>query len=264
MIKLIAVDMDDTVLNSKLEMTEYTRNTIKAAIRKGICLTFATGRMYRSCRPFAEELGLDVPLITYNGALIKQAKSEKVILHQPVPLSTAQKIVAWAERANYYVQAYVHDKLYVRKLCDEALFYSKLANVEVFEVGDLSGFLSEAPTKLLLVAEEDNILKVERELKELCGSAVHLTRSKPTFLEILHPVVSKGNALAHLAGMLGFGRQEVMAIGDGCNDIEMLEYAGVSVAMGNAHPYVKAQADFVTASNEEDGAAKAIERFLGA
>lgn len=262
MIKLIAIDMDDTVLNNKLEITDYTRKVIKTAVEQGIYITFATGRMYGSCRRFADELGLEVPLITYNGALIKQVKTEKVLFHQPVPLSVAQQIATWAERAKYYLQVYVNDNVYVREQNDKADFYSNHAKVEVHAVGDLTAFLAEAPTKMLIMAEQDNIEKVERELQELCGPTIYMARSKPTFLEIVHPVVSKGNALAYLANMLDVKRQDVMAIGDGHNDLEMLEYAGFSVAMGNAHPHVKEQADFVTVTNEEDGAAKAIMHVL--
>lgn len=262
MVRLIAVDMDDTVLNNKLEITGYTREVIKEAVRQGVYVTFATGRMFRSCRPFAAELDLDIPLITYNGALIKQAKSETVLYHQPVPLTVAREIAAWSGRTRHHLQIYVHDKLYVREINEKALLYGNRAQVEVIALGDLAGFLTEAPTKMLVITDQDHITEVERELRDTHGQTVHLTRSKPTFLEILHPAVSKGEALAYLAGMLGVPREEVMAIGDGYNDLEMLVYAGVSVAMGNAQPYIKARADFVTLTNEEDGAAKAIERVL--
>lgn len=263
MVKLIAVDMDDTVLNNKLEMTDYTRKVIKKAVRQGVHVTFATGRMYCSCRRFADELALDVPLITYNGALIKQAKSAAVLYHQPVPLAAAREIVRWSERAGQYLQIYVNDTLYVRELNDLALGYGRRARAEVCAVGRLSQFLTQEPTKMLIITEQDQIAGIEQELRGLYGEAVHLTRSKPTYLEILHPQVSKGQALSFLADSLDIRREEVMAIGDGDNDLEMLAYAGVSVAMGNAHPHVQARADFVTGTNEEDGAAKAIERVLG-
>lgn len=262
MIKLIAVDMDDTILNNRLQLTDYTKSVVKAAMERDIHVTFATGRMYPSCRPFAEQLDLDLPLITYNGAMIKQAKSENLLFHQPVPLSVAREIVAWTEQTGHYLQVYVNDKVFVQTYNDKAALYSNHAKVEVHAVGDLNTFLTEAPTKMLLMAEQNNIVHVQQQMDQLFGDAINTARSKPTYLEILHPEVSKGAALAHLACLLGVRREEVMAVGDGYNDIEMLDYAGVSVAMGNAHPYVKERADFVTATNEEDGAAKAIERFV--
>lgn len=263
MIKLIAVDLDDTVLNSKLEITDYTKKTIRAAVDKGIHVTFATGRMFCSCRRFAEELELDVPLITYNGALIKHIKSEKVLYHQAVPLSSARKIAAWAGNFQHDLLLFINDNVYVRELNEKARFYANHAKVPVSEVGDLAAFLTEAPTKMLILEEADNMGIIERELQALCGNTVHRARSKPNFLEIVHPEVSKGKGLAYLADLLGVRQQAVMAIGDGYNDLEMLEYAGVSVAMGNAPPFIKERADLVTDTNEEDGAAKAIDQVLG-
>jgi Cof subfamily protein (haloacid dehalogenase superfamily) len=261
MIKLIAMDMDDTVLNSRSEISGRTKQVIKAAVEKGIAVTFATGRMYSSCRPFALELSMDVPLITYNGALIQRALSDEVLFHQPVPLTAAQQITRWAEEKGHHLQAYVNDRVYVCERNEKALWYGRHAGVEIYDVGSLVAFLQQEPTKMLIMAEPHTIDPIMGELQNLCGNAVHMARSKAAFLEIVHPTVSKGIALKYLAEQLGISRAEVMAVGDGYNDLEMLEYAGVSVAMGNAHQHVKDQADYVTESNENDGVARAIERL---
>jgi hypothetical protein len=262
MIKLIAMDMDDTVLNSKLEVSGRTKEVIRAAVAKGIFVTFATGRMYSSCRPFAMELELDVPLITYNGALIQRAMSNEKLFHQPVPLGVAQQIVQWTEQHGHHIQLYIDDKVYVKARNEYAIWYGNHAKVEIYDVGDLTAFLQQEPTKMLIMSDAARIDGLLGELQGLCNSAVYMARSKPTFLEIVHPEVSKAKALDYLAKQLGVEREEVMAIGDGFNDLEMLEYAGLSVAMDNAHPRVKEQADYVTASNENDGVAKAIEKFV--
>jgi Cof subfamily protein (haloacid dehalogenase superfamily) len=262
MIKLVAIDMDDTVLNAQLEISERTKAAIRAAVAKGAAVTFATGRMYCSCRRFALELGLDVPLITYNGALIQQAISGAVLYHQPVPITVAAKVTQWAEEHRHHLQLYVGDRVYVSKCNDKALWYGKHSGVEVYDVGSLTSFLTVEPTKMLMMVEILSIDGVMEELYKLCGTTIHMSRSKPTFLELVHPQVSKGHALAYLANLLGVERSAVMAIGDGCNDLEMLEYAGLSVAMGNADPRVKEQADYITDTNEQDGVAKAIEKFI--
>jgi Cof subfamily protein (haloacid dehalogenase superfamily) len=261
MIKLIAMDMDDTVLNNKLEISGRTREVIQAAVAKGIFVTFATGRMYCSCRRFALELGLDVPLITYNGALIQRVLSDEILFHQPVPFKEARKITQWAEQNSHHLQLYVDDRVYVRECNDKAVWYGHHAGVEMFAVGPLPEFIAKEPTKMLIMADADNLQQITAELRELCGNALSLTRSKPTFLEIVHADVSKGKALAHLAQSLGIERQEVMAIGDSYNDLDMIEYAGLGVAMGNAQQFIKERADFVTTSNNDDGVAEAIERF---
>jgi Cof subfamily protein (haloacid dehalogenase superfamily) len=261
MIKLIAMDMDDTALNNELEISGRTREVIQAAVAKGIHVTFATGRMYCSCRRFALELGLDVPLITYNGALIQRVLSDEILFHQPVPLKEARKIAQWADQNGHHLQLYVDDRVYVRECNDKAVWYGHHAGVEMFAVGPLSEFLSKEPTKMLIMADAEKLQQITRELRELCGDAVSITRSKPTFLEIVHPDVSKGKALAHLADFLGIERQAVMAIGDSYNDLEMIEYAGYGVAMDNAHQSIKERADFVTTSNNDDGVAEAIEKF---
>lgn len=262
MIKLIAIDMDDTVLNDSLEISGRTREAIHAAVANGVVVTFATGRMYCSCRRFALELGLDVPLITYNGALIQQAISGAVLFHQPLPLAVAAKITRWAEQQHLHLQLYVDDRVYVSESNDKALWYGRHSKVEVNAVGSLQGFLKAEPTKMLMMLDALSIEKVMQELNQLCGTAVAMSRSKPTFLELVHPQVSKGQGLAYLASLLGIEREAVMAIGDGFNDLEMLEYAGLSVAMGNAHPRIKEQADYITDSNEHDGVANAIEKFV--
>lgn len=262
MIKLVAIDMDDTVLNNRLEISGRTKAVIRAAVDKGIAVTFATGRMYCSCRRFALELGLDVPLITYNGALIQQAISGAVLFHQPVPITAAAKIIQWAEQHHHYLQVYIGDKVFVSERNDKALWYEKHSSIEVYDVGSLTSFVTAEPTKMLMMLDKLSIESVMEELGEICGSSVNMFRSKPTFLEMVHPQVSKGHSLAYLAKLLRVDRDEVMAIGDGYNDIEMLEYAGLSIAMENANPRVKEQADYITDSNEQDGVAKAIERFI--
>ena len=202
-IKLIAIDLDDTLLDNRQQLSPRTLAVLQQAMRNGVAVTIATGRMFQSALPFATELGIKLPLITYNGALIRQGDNGETIFHRPIETELAQELADLFRRRNWYLQKYVDDRLYVAELDENARFYADYANVEV----------------------------------------------------------NKGQALDFLAGRLGILQHEVMAIGDSMNDLDMIQYAGIGVAMGNANPTVRAAADFVTLGNSEDGVAAAVEKF---
>ncbi|SDF62979.1 Cof-type HAD-IIB family hydrolase [Sporolituus thermophilus] len=262
-IKLIAVDLDDTLLDNSLAVSARAREAIAQAVAQGITVTVATGRMYRSALPYARQLGLDVPLITYNGALIKAALSGEVLLHRPLAEDVAHEVLAFSRQRGWYIQVYLDDVLYVTELNERALYYETIAGVKAVPVGDRLYDLPGAPTKLLVMAEPADILRIQEEVQARFGDRLYAVVSKPNYLEMVHPAVNKGAALAFLAEMLGISRDEVMAIGDSHNDLDMLEYAGFGVAMGNASERVKAVAQAVTRGNDEDGVAEAIEKILG-
>lgn len=260
--KLIAVDMDDTLLDSSLNISERVMEAVRKVREKGIHITLATGRMFRSAKPYAEKLGINVPLITYQGALVKNALSEEVLMHRPVPLDLARQVVAVIKEYGYHINLYVNDNLYVEKMTPEAELYQKISRIKAHPVGDLLEFIQEPPTKVLAVADEQKIDVLLREVKPLFGSQLHITKSKPQFLEFSHPRATKGDALAMLAEQIGAGQHEVMAIGDGYNDVEMLKYAGLGVVVANARDEIKELADYVAPSNDEDGVAYVLEKFV--
>jgi Cof subfamily protein (haloacid dehalogenase superfamily) len=152
----------------------------------------------------------------------------------------------------------------MESLSEEGLFYSRLAGVEIKLIDDLIGGLEsyEAMKIMAISNNEETLLTIEQTLKTKYEDMLHITRSKPHFLEIMHPEADKAKALEIIAKHYGIERHEVMAIGDSYNDIEMLEWAGLGIAMGNAFETVKDAADFVTASNEEEGVAEALRRFV--
>ncbi len=261
-IKLVALDLDDTLLDSELKISPPTASTICRAIEQGVVVTLATGRMYRSAQPFALELGLDVPLITYHGALVKTSLTKEVLYHKPVPMELARKVISSVQEQGFDVNLYQNDELYVRKGNPRIQDYSDLAQVSYTEVGDLLSCMYTDTEKLLVIDEEEKLDRLAITLKELIGDKLHITKSKPFFLEITHPEATKGQALDTLANNLGITRREVMAVGNSYNDLDMLEYAGVGVVMGNARPEIKERADFVTLTNDEHGVAEAIKRFV--
>ena len=261
-VRLIAMDMDDTLLNSQLEISSRTRQALAKARRQGVAVTIATGRMFRSAWPYAQSLELTVPLITYNGALIKSAVTGNVDLHTPVPLAKAVEVLRLCRQHGWYIQTYVDDELYVREMDRYAREYSDLSGVEAIALGDKLYEPEQAPTKMLAMAEPEEVVRMEAFFRRHFAGTLNIARSKPTYLEITDPAVNKGVALSRLADSLGIEQHQVMAFGDSGNDWEMVRYAGWGVAMGNAGDPIKAVARLVTASNDEDGIAKVLEEYV--
>ena len=262
MIKLVALDMDDTLLNEQAVISPRNAAVIRQAVAQGVTVTIATGRMFCSARPYAEGLGLDVPLIAYNGALIRGTLSGETLLDRPIDAGLADEVLALFRERGWHIQAYVDDVLYVAQLNEWSETYSRLAKVPVTELGDAFYTMRQAPSKMLALAEPDQIAVISRTLQDRFGSQLCTAISKPTYLEIINPVVNKGTALAFLAERLGIEREQVMAVGDSFNDLDMITYAGWGVAMGNAPDPVKRQAQAVVSDNANDGVAEAFERFV--
>ncbi|MEG6523037.1 Cof-type HAD-IIB family hydrolase [Desulfotomaculum sp. 1211_IL3151] len=260
--KLIAIDLDDTLLNTNLTISPRNKEYIQRAKDAGIHITLATGRMYCSALPYAKELGLNLPLITYQGALVKEIQTDEILIHRPVPLDPAREVIQRCRQLGYHINVYVNDTLYVEKMSPEAAAYQKISGIPAHPVGDLLEFLKEAPTKVLLVGSSEKLDELEQEMTKQYSTSLHICKSKPHFLEFSHPQATKGHALDTLAKDWGLTPDQIIAIGDAPNDLEMLQYAGLGVAMSNGDPTVQALADYITSSNDHDGVAEVIEKFV--
>lgn len=263
-IRLVAMDLDDTLLRDDWTISPRVVKAIQKAQALGVKMTIATGRMPISARPYAEQLGLDVPVITYHGAMIQQVLSGDILFRRVIPSALATEIVEDVAGRGVYAQVYLKDRVITPRINDWSRDYERIAKVRI-EQADLSILLSQEPEgveKILLMAEEAELDQLAPLLRQCYGEKVHITKSKSCFLELTHCSVNKGVALAALAERLGIAQEDVMAIGDSFNDLEMIKYAGLGVAMGNARLEIKEQADIITASNEEDGVAEAIERYI--
>lgn len=263
MVKLIAIDLDDTLLDNSRRISPRVKAAVREAKARGVAVTLATGRMHRSALPYALELELDIPLITYNGALIKFSRSGETLFHCPLDAAVAGGVLGLFRRKSWYVQVYADDLLYVRERDANARRYEEVSGMEAVVVGDgLYDLGDRPPTKMLAIAEPADMDGLVGAVRELYGDRLYLATSKPNYLEILNPGANKGLALARLADYFGLDRREVMAIGDSLNDKEMLEYAGLGVAMHNAAAAVKSVADAVTGANDADGVAEAVEKYV--
>jgi hypothetical protein len=261
-IKLIALDLDDTLLDDRQQVTERTQEALRRAMGAGVAVTIATGRMFQSALPFARQLELKLPLIAYNGALIRDRISGETIFHQPIEIGLAQELADLFRQRGWYLQKYVDDRLYVAELDENARFYADYAKVEAIPLGTEFYRMTTAPTKMLTMGEPDELAAIAAEVAANYAGGLYLAPSKHRYLEIVDARVNKGRALGLLAGMLDIDASAVLAIGDSMNDVDMLEFAGIGVAMGNANAKVKSVADFVTSSNAEDGVAAAVEKFI--
>ncbi|MCZ8515556.1 Cof-type HAD-IIB family hydrolase [Paenibacillus filicis] len=262
MYKMLAIDIDDTLINDEKQITPGTAQALADALAHGVIVTLATGRMYASARQLASQLKLNVPLITYQGALVKNALDGRVLYERTVPQSAARKLFEYCERYGLHLQTYLDDVLYVKESNEKAKDYAALSNIPFTVYPAFHELADKAPTKLLIIDEPAKLDDIALELRELLGQEVHITKSKPHFLEIMHREGTKGHALSHLADHFGVELSQVIAIGDSWNDREMLEVAGLGVAMDNAVPALKEIADYVTRSNNEDGIQHVVEKFI--
>ena len=261
-IKLFVTDLDGTLLNRRHEISEANRRAVKAAVARGVVATIATGRMYASALPYAKRLEVDVPIITYNGALIKSVAGDVWFEKYLAPDAVAD-VYALCRQRGWYVQTYKDDALYFAERDVRAHRYEVAAGIKGQAVGGALYKMTEGVPKMLLItegsAQSDAFVEV---IQETLGVRVFATKSNPEYIEIVHPDVNKAAALTVLMERLGLTKDEVLAIGDSNNDLPMLKAAGTSVAMGNASEAIRALCTDVTADCDEDGVAKAIEKHI--
>ncbi|MEF2967041.1 Cof-type HAD-IIB family hydrolase [Paenibacillus sp. M1] len=262
MYKLVAIDIDDTLINDDKEVTPATQKALEQAVAKGAVVTLATGRAYASAQAVARQTGLNVPIITYQGALVKNLLDEQVLYERYVPKDAARKLFEYCIEHNLHLQTYIDDKLYAREENQKIIDYTILNKTKYYIEPDFSKLVEQPTPKMLIIDEPDYLDEIAPVLRELLGEGVHITKSKPHFLEIMHHEGTKGHALKFLAAHFGCDLSETIAIGDSWNDHEMLEAAGLGVAMGNAIPALKEIADYVTVSNNEDGVKQVIDKFV--
>jgi Cof subfamily protein (haloacid dehalogenase superfamily) len=264
-VRLIALDLDGTVFGDDLVISERTHQAIVAAQGKGVLVTIATGRMFRSARQVASDLGITGPLICYQGALVRSHPSGETLLHKTVPTPLALDVIRSTSNAGLHLNLYLDDELFVDTLTPEAAYYSSInRDLEVHEVGNLAAWLEcngGEPTKLVIVTDADQTDGVLAEFTSQFGEVLQVTKSHPRFTELTNIACSKGRALAFLAAHYRVPRAEVMAIGDGLNDLDMIAWAGYGVAMEGAPEAVVRVSRIVCPSIHLDGAADAIERY---
>jgi Cof subfamily protein (haloacid dehalogenase superfamily) len=262
-IRLLAIDLDGTLVNDRLEMDPRDIAAVKAAAAAGVTVVLATGRMFKSSLRYAQPLGLKGPIINYQGAVVREIASGEIWYRCELTVEMQQRVLALAEPKDWHVNAYVDERVFTARARPEADLYARIAMVPYEVVGPLSKWVSRDSTKMVLVdLDPANVPGRMAELSAWMGDVARVTRSLDWFVEVVNPQVSKSAALAMVADRLGITRAEVCAIGDNLNDQDMVSWAGFGVAMGNAPEALKAAAKYVTGPIGEAGVAQVIERFV--
>ncbi len=261
MIKLISTDFDDTLLNRRLEISTANLQAIKSIQKKGIYFTINTGRMHRSILPHAIKLGINIPIISYHGALIKTIEG-KTLYQKTIDKELALAVLDWADQLKINAFFYADDKLYVNHINSAACAYARIAKVGVTAVGDLRHNFPGQPLKILLGGDKTMAKNALLAGEKQFGRELYITSSRFNYTEILSKDANKGNALTFLADYLDVDLASTMALGDNYNDLLHLQAAGLKIAMGNAVPPLQEIADFVAADCDDDGFAQAINRFV--
>ncbi|HAT12592.1 MAG TPA: Cof-type HAD-IIB family hydrolase [Microcoleaceae bacterium UBA11344] len=268
-IKLLVVDIDGTIAGKSNQIRQPVKQAILAARSRGVKVAVATGRMYRSALRFHQDIGSTLPLICYQGAWIQDPATQKMLRHQPLSKQRALELLEHFEephlRSLLSINFYINDRLYVPEFTAATRLYAERSGIEHTVIKDLRRDLPGEPTKVLALCETPEVLEglLSSMRQRYTPAELYLTRSVATFFEATHPLANKGAAVQYIAeDLLGLQPENVMAIGDNFNDVEMISYAGVGVAMGNAPDAVKAGANWVAPDVEEDGVAAAIEQFV--
>jgi Cof subfamily protein (haloacid dehalogenase superfamily) len=244
------------------ELRPRTRTAIARTRAAGIHVVLVTGRMFQSVRRYALAAGLDDPVVCYQGAVVAEPTSGRWLRHVPIPLALAKEAIRVLNAEGFGLNCYVGDELYVAAITAEARRYADFQHLELHPVGDLLAWLSEPPTKLVVIDDPEVLDELETRLKSRFDGRLYISKSLPYFLELASPEVTKASGLAFLAEHLGFTCEQTVAFGDGENDVELVEWAGYGVAVANAHERVLAVADFVCPPVDEEGVAQVLEAYL--
>lgn len=263
MIKLVATDIDGTILKDNGEYSEGVKNCITDMQKKGIKVVIVTGRMYAGAKQVAEKLNLKDAIVSYQGGLIKEnCLSNKTLYETCIPKEDAKLVLDWAKQNNIHINLYINDILYVENDNETIQKYAKRQNLE-YKVYNFNDLELDNINKILAINYNDADM-VTSWVKECQQKFPHLyiIKSTPYFCEFSTKKATKACAVQFLKGYYNINDNEVLAIGDQDNDIELLKAGGISIAMGNGTEELKKYADFITDTVENDGFVKAMEKFV--
>jgi Cof subfamily protein (haloacid dehalogenase superfamily) len=258
----MAVDIDGTLVDSNGELSNETKKAIALGVEKGLIFTISTGRPIQGVEPLIEQIGLDLPFITYNGAMVIMGESKKILYQQNLSAMHAKSIIELGKKYHTTIIVWVDNQLYVNRIDDRSRKYAEGIRVEPILMKDIDEIVKNGVTKVLWYDEPDVIERYENEVGQYLSDAINYHTSRPVFLEFVDKNASKAIAMKKLGEHYKISPSEMIAVGDGHNDLSMLEYAGLGVAMANAKEGVKKKADYITLSNDENGVAHAIHKFV--
>ena len=263
--RAIALDLDGTLTNHDKEVTPITRQALMKAQKNGAHIILASGRPTYGIAPIADHLEInkyDGYVLSYKGGKIVKWQTKEEIYSNPLPNDVIPILYNYAKKKGHALLGYSGKEIITEMPDDKYVKEeSRINKMQIRKINNLMESLEPNPTKLLMTGDPSLMIKAEEELSELVGNRMDVFRSAPFFIELVPRGIDKAQSLNRLLGLIGLTPNDMIAFGDGYNDLSMLKLAGIGVAMANAVPEVRAEADFITKSNEEDGVAFAIQKF---
>lgn len=261
--KLVAFDLDGTLLGEELLLRPRVLSAIAKMRERGVQGCIVTGRMYRAALPFVRQLAFTAPVVCYQGAAVIDPQTDDVLHDVPLPNAQALELEAYARSSGLHIQLYANDRYYCEHRNRYAELYAKISGVQPIVTPSLARqFETWDATKACIIAEPEVVQEHLPRVTALCGDRAYVTRSIPWFIEVMNSNVNKGKSLEIVARYLDIPIEQVLAIGDSWNDAPLLQAAGFGVAMGSAPPELREVADAVVGDVENDGVAEAVERFV--
>lgn len=275
-IKMIALDLDGTLFDSRGEIPPQNKQVLQEAHKKGIHVVLSSGRMTGCVSPTADALGIDCSIIVYNGAMVRGSRSEdrKLIFHKPLQSKYGDTVIDYSLENHFHLNFYLDDKLYAQDdpdLRKYAGIYSTQTGAVVHFIEDLREFKGKDPTKLIIITDPSQPGKPGPRRRDeqydhfypLVSQDVTLTKTNPEYLEFMNKEVDKGVGLKRLAAHYGIPTAQVIAFGDADNDAPMVAAAGIGVAMANATPATKKSANIIAEwDNNGSGVARVLKQYL--
>lgn len=264
--KMLVLDLDGTLTNSQKEITPRTREALIGLQEKGVLLVLASGRPTYGIAPLADELQMDRfggYILSYNGGEIIDWSNGEKLYENVLPNEIIPQL--YASASEHQVAILTYNEQYILTEHPDDPYVGKEAFLNKMEIRPCNNFLQEVNLplpKCLIVGDAEQLITIEAKLSLALQGKISVYRSEPYFLELVPMAIDKAQSLAVLLNKKGLSREEMVAVGDGYNDLSMIQFAGMGVAMANAQEPVKKAADHITLSNEEDGVAAVIERFF--
>lgn len=265
MIKMLVLDIDGTIFKKDYTASDRVKRTLKKLVEDGIKVVLCTGRMYAATKAIAQELGLNTPVITYQGGLVKNFyENDETLLEVTMDETLARDVIFQLKKRNVFFNLYIDDVLMVEEDNELIQQYVDARNIEYKIIGNCDNVCLKGLNKILAIDDDTKLIEnLQKEMAKNYGEKLYVIRSTPRFCEFSAPEATKGNAVRHVADMWNIKQEEIMACGDQDNDIEMLLAAGIKVAMGNATDDLKKIADYVTDTVDNDGVVSAVVKFIG-
>lgn len=263
--KMIVLDLDDTLLRDDQSISPRTKEALLLAQQEGVKVVLASGRPTYGMKWVAEELELaryGSYILSFNGSKVINCETGEELYSRTLSTESLHRLYDISKREDVGILTYMDDAIIVEEENEFADIEAKLTGLPVKIVPSFKEAVDRPAVKALMLKDAERLAEVEKQLQEELDGELSAMRSKPFFLELTEPGVTKGASLDRLINTMGITAEEVIAVGDSYNDLTMLEFAGLGVAMGNAPDDIKEVADYVAPSNMDDGVAEVVEKFL--